>query len=80
MQQMTIEPQPRQWEFLSSPADIAIIDPDRDWIVDTQSFASKGRNTPLAGSALKGKVMATLFGGKLVYLDDAINIRKTGQA
>ena len=53
-------------------ADITIFDPDKDWVVDTGAFASKGKNTPLAGSVLKGKVMATIYQGKLVYKDDSI--------
>ncbi len=57
-----------------APADITIFDPDREWVVDTGAFASKGRNTPLAGAMLKGKVMATVFGGKLVYKDVTIKI------
>lgn len=59
---------------IGAPADITIFDPDKEWLVDTRNFASKGKNTPLAGSVLKGKVMATLFQGKPVYTDDSIKI------
>ena len=55
-------------------ADITIVDPDLEWVVDPGAFASKGRNTPLAGSTLKGKVMATIVQGKLVYKDDSIKL------
>jgi dihydroorotase len=48
-------------------ADITVFDPDMEWVVDTSAFASKGRNTPLAGSTLKGKVVATISQGKPVY-------------
>ena len=57
-----------------TPADITIFDPDLEWVVDTKAFASKGRNTPLAGSKLKGRVMATIYRGKLVYKDNSIKI------
>lgn len=50
-------------------ADITIFDPDMEWVVDTNAFASKGKNTPLADSTLKGKVMATISRGELVYKD-----------
>jgi dihydroorotase len=56
------------------PADITIFDPNQEWLVDTNNFASKGKNTPLAGSTLKGRVMATIFGGKLVYQDGSVKI------
>ena len=59
---------------IGTPADITIFDPDKDWVVDTKTFASKGKNTPLAGSVLKGKVMATIYQGKLVYKDDSVKI------
>ena len=48
-------------------ADITIIDPDAEWVVDTTQFASKGKNTPLAGATLKGRVWATLVAGEVVY-------------
>lgn len=50
-----------------SPADIVIFDPEQSWMVDPRSFASKGRNTPLAGQQLKGQVMLTMVGGEIVY-------------
>jgi dihydroorotase len=59
---------------IGAPADITILDPNRDWVVDTTAFASKGRNTPLAGATLKGKAMATISQGQLVYLDDSIKV------
>jgi dihydroorotase len=52
---------------VGDPADIVIFDPDAEWTVDTTKFASKGRNTPLAGERLKGKVMATISWGNIVY-------------
>lgn len=56
-------------------ADITIFDPDREWVVDVEKFISKGKNTPLAGSTLKGKVMATIFHGNFVYKDDSLKMR-----
>ncbi len=57
-----------------APADVTIIDPNLEWVVDIRDFASKGKNTPLASSTLKGKVMATISRGKLVYKDDSIKL------
>ena len=57
-------------------ADVTIFDPALDWVVDTKAFASKGKNTPLAGSVLKGKVMATISRGNLVYKDDSITVKE----
>ena len=49
-----------------------VIDPDREWVVDTAEFASKGRNTPLAGRTLKGRVVATVCGGKVVCREETV--------
>ena len=61
---------------IGAPADITIFDPDLEWIVDSKTFASKGKNTPLAGSRLQGRVMATITQGKLVYKDNLIRIEE----
>ena len=50
-----------------APADLAILDPAARWTVDPDRFASKGKNTPLAGMELTGRVVATVFGGRLVH-------------
>lgn len=57
-------------------ADVTIFDPDAEWVVEPVRFASKGKNTPLAGETLKGKVMATIYGGRIVYKDDRVDVKK----
>jgi len=56
------------------PADITIFDPAKEWIVDSQSFISKGKNTPFDGYQFKGKVMATIANGNIVYQDKSVKI------
>jgi len=53
-----------------SPADLALVDLEREWTVDPDQFVSKGRNTPFAGMTLKGEVVATFVGGRMVYERD----------
>lgn len=48
-------------------ADIVVFDPQREWVVRSEEFASKGRNTPLEGVTLKGRVTATIAGGRIVH-------------
>ncbi|MBI3979387.1 MAG: dihydroorotase [Chloroflexi bacterium] len=50
-----------------APADVAVLDLRRQWVVEPQAFASRGRNTPLAGVPLVGRVVATIFGGDAVH-------------
>jgi dihydroorotase len=49
---------------IDTTADVTVFDPDAEWVVDPSAFISKGKNTPLAGKRLKGKVMATIYGGR----------------
>jgi len=55
-------------------ADVVIFDPNKEWVVNPEEFVSKGKNTPLAGCVLKGKVMATLFGGEAVHEDASVRL------
>lgn len=54
---------------LGEDADIVIFDPNEEWVVDPEQFASKGRNTPYGGCKLKGRVKYTIVGGKVIYQD-----------
>lgn len=62
------------------PADVVLFDPDREWTVDPHALASRGKNTPLAGEKLKGRVMATLVGGKPVFLDPSLKLEEARKA
>ena len=59
---------------IGAPADVAILNPNRAWVIDAAQFASKGKNTPLDGRELTGRVMATISGGRLVYQDKEIKV------
>jgi len=61
---------------IGDPADITVFDPNREWTVDPAAFVSKGRNTPLAGMRLKGKVILTIAGGKTAYQDDSVKFEE----
>lgn len=49
------------------PADITIIDPDRQWRVNAADFRSRGKNTPFQGRELKGRAVLTMVAGRVVY-------------
>ena len=46
-------------------ADVTIIDPNEQWIIDVNEFKSKGRNCPFHGWSIKGRPIATIVTGKL---------------
>ncbi len=54
---------------VGAPGDVTLIDPEAEWTVEPERFASKGRNTPLAGRRLRGRAVATIYGGKVVFDD-----------
>jgi dihydroorotase len=50
-------------------ADITILDPACEWVFDVASSKSKSRNTPFHGRVMTGAAVATIVGGRLVYLN-----------
>lgn len=52
-------------------ADVAVVDFDREFKVDSSSFISMGKATPFDGLTLRGKVLLTIAGGKVVYEEPA---------
>ena len=47
--------------------DVVLLDPDAEWTVDPEEFASMGKNTPLAGRTLRGQVVGTVCEGRVVH-------------
>lgn len=54
---------------VGADADITLIDPDRQEIIDVNKFASKGKNSPFGGWKLTGLPVATIVGGRVVMRD-----------
>lgn len=48
-------------------ADVVIIDPEKEYTIDVNTFASKGKNTPFNGKKVKGMVKMTICDGNIVY-------------
>ncbi len=48
-------------------ADLVIIDPKKEWIVDAKDFLSKSKNSAFIGRTLRGLVEITICGGKIVF-------------
>lgn len=61
--------------LIDNVADITIFNPDTEWQIDSESFISKGKNTPFHGEQVRGKVIATIYEGEIVYADNNINIK-----
>jgi dihydroorotase len=49
-----------------APANLVAFDPELEWTVDPSTFKSRARNTPYGGWQVRGKVLHTVFKGRLV--------------
>lgn len=52
---------------VGATGDIAIVDIDEVWTVDTEKLHGKSKNTPFKGKTLCGKVKKTILGGNIVF-------------
>ena len=52
-----------------APADLVVFDRSDSWWVTTESLRSLGKNSPLLGRALPGRVLLTIASGRLAYAD-----------
>jgi dihydroorotase len=55
--------------------DLIVVDPRLEWKVTPDALASKGKNTPLLGMPLRGRVVAACVGGDLRYRHEALKER-----
>jgi len=57
---------------VGAPADIALIDPDAEWLVDGDELLSAGKNCPFEGWKVRGSITHVLVGGKLRKQDGCV--------
>lgn len=50
-----------------APADLALVDLDRPWVVDRDALRSRSKNSPFDEARLTGRVVATIVGGRVVF-------------
>ncbi|MGE4284002.1 MAG: amidohydrolase family protein, partial [Clostridia bacterium] len=51
---------------INKPADIIVIDPNEEYVVNINNFQSKSKNSPYHGYKLKGTVHYTIVGGNVI--------------
>ncbi|HEX5825198.1 MAG TPA: dihydroorotase, partial [Candidatus Limnocylindrales bacterium] len=49
------------------PANLVVFDRSASWRIGADELASRGKNTPLLGRELSGRVLLTVAGGRLAY-------------
>jgi len=50
-----------------APADITVLDPNAECVIDPDAFLSRSRNTPFAGMRCRGKPLAVMVAGRWVW-------------
>ena len=55
---------------VGAPADVVVLDPERQVTVDAKKFVSRGKNTPFDGRTYYGAVCATIVGGRVIDEED----------
>jgi dihydroorotase len=54
-----------------APANLTLVDPNREWNVEPERLRTKSKNTPFMGHTMKGLVLATIVGGSVAF--DIVN-------
>src|SRR5690606_28480040 len=52
---------------VGEPADITVVDPAVEWVVDADAFAATGPNTPCGRRKVRGRATHTIVGGRIVF-------------
>jgi dihydroorotase len=52
---------------VGSDADVVIVDPRKEWLVEKAGLISKSKNSAFLGRKLKGMVIYTIYQGKVAY-------------
>ena len=60
---------PRARFGIESEVGFTVFDLSDSYAIDPDTFLSKGRSTPYRGSVVEGRCLATVIGGRAVYLD-----------
>ncbi|HOQ00705.1 MAG TPA: dihydroorotase [Acetivibrio clariflavus] len=57
---------------IGNSADLTIIDPDEEYVVDANKFSSKSKNSPFNGFKLQGTVYYTIVNGNVVVREKVL--------
>jgi dihydroorotase len=52
---------------IGADADVTVFDPERRWVYQREESASKSKNSPFHGWPMRGKAVATIVAGKIVW-------------
>ncbi len=53
--------------FPGAPADVAVFDPEVEFVIEPSLFKSRSRNSPFCGRSVRGRAVMTIVGGRIVF-------------
>jgi dihydroorotase len=56
--------------WIGKPADLTIIDVEKEYEIRADTFASKGKNSPFIGKRVYGQTAYTIVGGEIIWSSD----------
>jgi len=60
---------------VGADADVTVFDPESQWVFRREESASKSQNSPFYGWPLKGKAVATIVGGRIIWHERKATVR-----
>jgi dihydroorotase len=60
---------------VGADADVTVFDPDAEWVFTREATASRSQNSPFYGWPLRGRPMATIVAGKIVWHDSTLDAK-----
>ena len=57
---------------VGAPADLVLIDLEKEQKIDKEAFVSKGKNTPFNGWDCKGWPQVTIYNGEIVWQEEQV--------
>jgi dihydroorotase len=51
----------------TAEANLILYDPEAEWTIEAAALRSKGKNTPFLGRTVRGKVLATMVTGRVIF-------------
>lgn len=63
---------------VGEPANLVIVDPEAEWVVERNGFASRSSNSPFVGRAMRGRVRYTVLRGEVVVSSGSAIARGAG--
>ena len=63
---------PRERFGITEDPGFTVFDLSEEYEIDPEHFLSKGKSTPFAGDKVFGRCLATVTGGKVVYLHEKL--------